>query len=266
MEETKANISAEDCRRLDACWHEIDKQLSALTSDLHPNELTITLDDHTALLEAIDSGQSIDDLRAFVESWKLEATEVRLRRAARQAKALAERLGKVPVEVHIESNKVRLDPQPWKEVWAEFPHLIRNAVDHGLETAPASGETRKSGSLFLRTKLDHSEFVIEIEDNGRGVNWEKVRQLAVQRGLPAKTDLDLEQALFADGLSTKGSVDETSGRGVGMSAVAAAVRSRGGSIRVRSDGRSGTCIRLSWPASMAHPRLNKRSIHPSAKV
>jgi HAMP domain-containing protein/HPt (histidine-containing phosphotransfer) domain-containing protein len=94
MEETKSNITAEDCRRLDACWQEIDKQLSALTNDMHPNELTITLEDHAALLEAIDTGESIDDLRAFVESWKLEATEIRLRRAGRQAKALAERLGK----------------------------------------------------------------------------------------------------------------------------------------------------------------------------
>ena len=145
-------------------------------------------------------------------------------------------------------------------------HIIRNAVDHGLESAPSPGEPSKSGSLYLRTKLDHSEFVIEIEDSGRGVNWEKVRQLAIQRGLPAKTASDLEQALFADGLSTKANVDETSGRGVGMAAVAAAVRGRGGSIRVRSDGRSGTRIQLSWPASMAHPRLNKRSINPSAKV
>jgi two-component system chemotaxis sensor kinase CheA len=266
MEETNSNITPEDSRKLDACWQDIDKQLSALTNDMHPNELTVTLEDHAALLEAIDNGESIDDLRAFVESWKLEATEIRLRRAARQAKALAERLGKVPVEVHVESNKVRLDPQPWKEIWAEFAHLIRNAVDHGLEPASAPGEPPKSGSLFLRTKLDQSEFVIEIEDSGRGVNWDKVRQLAIQRGLPAKTSSDLEQALFADGLSTKANVDETSGRGVGMSAVAAAVRGRGGSIRVHSDGRSGTRIQLSWPASMAHPRLNKRSISPAAKV
>jgi two-component system chemotaxis sensor kinase CheA len=254
MEDTQSNISSEDCHRLDVCWTEIDKQLSVLTGENDRNELTISTDDHSELLRAIVDGKAVDELRALLESWKLESTEVRLRRAARHAQALAERLGKVPIEVQIESNKVRLDPQMWKEIWAEFPHLIRNAIDHGLSPAPISGEPRKPETLHLRTRLDESQFVIEIEDSGRGVDWERVRELAVKRGLPATTRHDLEQALFADGLSTKDRVDETSGRGVGMGAVAAAVRTRGGSIRVHSDGQKGTRVQLSWPAAAAHSR------------
>src|SRR5690606_15171883 len=160
-------------------------------------------------------------VRGLLEAWTLEPTEVRLRRAARQAEALAERLGKVPVEVVVESNRVRLEPRAWSQVWAEFPHVIRNAVDHGLPDAPDAGEPATRGRIILRTQLGPSEFSIEVENHGRGVDWERVRKLAQERGLPAATHEDLEQALFADGLSTKGSVDTTSGRGVGMAAVAA---------------------------------------------
>jgi two-component system chemotaxis sensor kinase CheA len=267
MEESNANISPEHCRQLGTCWNKIDKQLSALTGDTHPNELTISLNDHSELLRAIVSGRPVNELIELVESWQLESTDVRLRRAARHAKALAERLGKMPVDVVVESNKVRLDPQLWKEVWVEFAHLIRNAVDHGLEAAPSSGEPGQTGTLFLRTKLDATTFVIEIEDTGQGVNWERVRHLATQRGLPANTRLELEQALFADGLSTKDSVDETSGRGVGMAAVAAAVRARGGTIRVHSDGRTGTRVELSWPAEVARTyKLLKRSTPPLSRA
>jgi two-component system chemotaxis sensor kinase CheA len=91
--------------------------------------------------------------------------------------------------------------------------------------------------------------VIEVEDSGRGVDWQKVLERAVARGLPAETHGDLERALFADGLSTKDRVDETSGRGVGMAAVAAAVQARGGIIQVRSRETGGTLVTMRWPVT-----------------
>jgi two-component system chemotaxis sensor kinase CheA len=155
------------------------------------------------------------------------------------------------VKVLIESNRVRLDPKIWNDVWAEFPHLIRNAVDHGLPPAPSDGETATQAQIILRTKLGAGEFSIDVENQGLGVNWDRVRKLARERGLPAETQADLENALFADGLSTKDSVDTTSGRGVGMAAVAAAVREHGGTIRVISENASSTRVRMSWPVEAA---------------
>jgi two-component system chemotaxis sensor kinase CheA len=251
MAENNANIGEADRQRLLAGWKEIDTQLSKLTQDSNAGGLSISSEDYEELLAAIAAKQPPLALRSMVESWKLEPTEVRLRRAARQAEALAERLGKVPVKVVVEANRVRLDPQIWSDVWAEFPHLIRNAVDHGLPTAPGDGERSGEGQIILRTKVGASEFSIDVENQGLGVDWERVRQLARERGLPADTQADLERALFADGLSTKASVDTTSGRGVGMAAVAAAVRQRGGTIRVISDNQSSTRVRMSWPAEAA---------------
>jgi len=250
MADDTANISDADRQRLLAGWNAIDSQLSKLTQDGSSSGITISPEDHEELLAAL-STKPTAALRALVQSWTLEPTEVRLRRAARQAEALAERLGKVPVNVTVEANRVRLDPRAWNDVWAEFPHVIRNAVDHGLPQAPADGETAVAGQIILRTQIGPSEFSIEVENHGCGVNWERVRQLAHERGLPAATPSDLEQALFADGLSTKDSVDTTSGRGVGMAAVAAAVRERGGSIRIISENSTTTRVRMSWPAEAA---------------
>jgi HAMP domain-containing protein/HPt (histidine-containing phosphotransfer) domain-containing protein len=249
LADTHENIGKADRQRLTDGWAEIHAQMQTLTGDVDTHEMTISARDYEQLMNALVGSSSLADVRTLVEGWRLESTEVRLRRASRQATTLAERLGKGPVDVHIESNNLRLDPKIWSDVWAEFPHLIRNAVDHGIE-APGSANGSKP-QLFLRTYMDTANFVIEVEDKGRGVNWERVRDLAVKRGLPTATRADLERALFADGLSTKDRVEETSGRGVGMAAVAAAVQARGGEIRVHSENSTGTRVLLSWPAEAA---------------
>jgi two-component system chemotaxis sensor kinase CheA len=251
MAEENSNITEADRQRLLAGWKAIDSQLSTLVQDSNSAGISISPEDFEELMAALRANKTPAVLSAMVEAWRLEPTEVRLRRAARQAEALAERLGKVPVKVRIEPNRVRLDPQIWNDVWAEFPHLIRNAVDHGLPPAPSDGAPAKPGQITLRTKLGSGEFSIEVENQGLGIDWERVRRVARERGLPAETPADLEAALFADGLSTKGSVDTTSGRGVGMAAVAAAVRSHGGTLRVFSENGTRTCVRMSWPLAAA---------------
>ncbi len=266
MEDSNANIADAERRRLLHGWTEMYDQLSPLTGDSTSGGLSIGDDDYRQLLLTIESGCNQATLRSLVEGWRLESTEVRLKRAARQAMALAERLGKPPLEVRIESNELRLDPKIWREVWAEFPHLIRNAIDHGFERldARASGLPTVA-TLCLRTFMDASKFVIEVEDSGRGVNWGRVRELAQARGLPTATQADLERALFIDGLSTKERVDETSGRGVGMAAIAAAVQARGGRIEVHSKAPHGTRVRLSWPSSVAEARPKNEALAQPAK-
>ncbi|HTV20099.1 MAG TPA: HAMP domain-containing protein [Polyangiaceae bacterium] len=253
MADENANISDADRQRLLAGWRMIDAQLSKLTHDVHANDVMITSTDFEELLAALSTSPT-DALRRMVEAWKLEPTEVRLQRAARQARALAERLGKAPVEVVVESNRVRLDPEVWSKLWAEFPHLIRNAVDHGLPPAPGDGEAAPPARIVLRSQLGAGEFWIEVENHGRGVDWERVRELARERGLPAETRADLERALFADGLTTKDCADTTSGRGVGMAAVAGAVRALGGTLRVISEDDTRTRVRMTWPAKAAGAR------------
>jgi HAMP domain-containing protein/HPt (histidine-containing phosphotransfer) domain-containing protein len=251
LTESQAQLTAADRRALRELWTGIHAQVSALAGESVPQAINIGAREYREFLAGLRAGQARGELQLMVESWQLEATEVRLKRAAHQAAALAQRLGKGPLSIRVESNQLRLDSEIWDEFWTEFPHLIRNAIDHGLEKPEERSARGRSdpATLCLRTLVDGSHFVIEVEDSGRGVNWQKVIERAVARGLPAQTHADLERALFADGLSTKERVDETSGRGVGMAAIAAAVQSRGGLIEVRSPETGGTLVTMRWPVT-----------------
>ena len=89
--------------------------------------------------------------------------------------------------------------------------------------------------------------MIEVTDDGRGVDWDRVRALAVERGLPSTSKRELEQALFSDGFSLKYKVSETSGRGVGLAAVKNVVTAMGGRIEVQSAHQTGTTWRFVFP-------------------
>jgi two-component system, chemotaxis family, sensor kinase CheA len=251
LKESQAPLTLGDRRMLRELWMTTHAQVSSLAGESVPDAINVGAREYREFLAALGAGRARNELQRLVESWQLEATEVRLRRAGHQAAALAQRLGKGPLSIQVESNQLRLDPQIWDQFWTEFPHLIRNAVDHGLENPEERSARGKSDApmLCLRTFVDASHFVIEVEDSGRGVDWQKVLERAVARGLPAETHGDLERALFADGLSTKDRVDETSGRGVGMAAVAAAVQARGGVIQVRSRETGGTLVTMKWPVT-----------------
>jgi two-component system chemotaxis sensor kinase CheA len=107
--------------------------------------------------------------------------------------------------------------------------------------------------LDLRMRHAEEQFVIEIEDDGRGIDWNGVRSAASARGLPHETQDELQSALFAPGITTRADVTTTSGRGIGLSAIHAEVLSLGGSVTVRSQPQRGTCWTFSLPLSERLP-------------
>jgi two-component system chemotaxis sensor kinase CheA len=128
--------------------------------------------------------------------------------------------------------------------------VVRNAIDHGIETADeraAMGKT-EAAQLALRTRLNSQRFTVEFADNGRGIDWRKVAQRAQTLGLPADTPSDLTAALFTEGLSTLEVVSEVSGRGVGLAIARSACQNLGGEVEVDSELGKGTTIRFVWPA------------------
>ena len=116
---------------------------------------------------------------------------------------------------------------------------------------------RKSdtGQVLLSTRIEHGLVQIELSDDGRGIDWSRVAEKARALNLPAQTRQELEAALFSDGLSTRDSFDEVSGRGVGLSAVRATVADLGGSITVASSPGSGTRFTFSFPIAQVRPSL-----------
>jgi two-component system chemotaxis sensor kinase CheA len=95
-------------------------------------------------------------------------------------------------------------------------------------------------------------FEVAIRDDGRGIDWEAVRQRAVMKGIPSSTAEELQRALFADGLSTRDEVTAISGRGVGLGAVREACLALGGDVVVDTDPGHATTFRFRFPSDLAH--------------
>ena len=247
--ETGLPPSSSRFQALDQRWHfivtEVNKLL-ALRGDI------VELD--RAQLTALEAAAHAKDTMLMVreiERLCLEPTATRLHHMAEQAQLLAARLGKEGLLVRVESNNVRLEPRRWSAFWQTFVHGVRNAVDHGIEMPGERGGKSGAGKLTLRSYIDDRHIVIEIEDDGRGVNWAKVAERARAHGLPYTTHEELNAALFVGGFTTSNNVTDISGRGIGMGALLAGTRVLGGELDVSSKTGAGTTIRMKFPLEAA---------------
>lgn len=142
-------------------------------------------------------------------------------------------------------------------------HLVRNSLDHGVETPAeriAAGKPEEA-TITLRAYQDKSDIVVEVEDDGRGIDPERIRRKAVEKEvITAETaanmsDEDAVQLIMAAGFSTAETVSDLSGRGVGMDAVMSIVTSLGGAVRAFSTPGEGSRMRLTLPMSMAISKI-----------
>ena len=175
---------------------------------------------------------------------------------ARYAREIGRSL-KREVEVTVEGEETRLDRRIARELEEALLHLVRNAVDHGVE-APEVREGRgkpRAGRIRLRATAAGPRVRLEIADDGAGIDVKRVRQQAVQAGLLDDTAAaalghdEVLRLLFAPGFSTRRRVSETSGRGVGLDVVAAAVNRVGGEVFLASEPRRGTTVAVEVPVA-----------------
>lgn len=207
--------------------------------------------DIARLRALIVAGAERHEILAEVDAWSCEHAEPRLALLAEQARGLAARLGREDLQVRVAAPKVRVEPARWAPLWSALSHVVRNAVDHGIESPDerlAAGKSAQ-GSLALEARAERHDVVLEIRDDGRGVDWARVATKARERGLPHETHEDLVDALFSDGLSTRDAVTETSGRGVGLAALRSACEAAGARIDVQSLAGRGTTFVLQVPAA-----------------
>jgi signal transduction histidine kinase len=212
---------------------------------------SIKLDEaeYNGLMKAVSSGESTARVARRIRDLKLEPTRKRLQHFSEQAHRIATRLEKEGLEVYVDDNGLRLDPQRWSGFWSAFIHAIRNAIDHGIESSTERVAAGKSpnGLLELRTTKNETHFTIEVKDDGRGIDWNAVRARAAKAGVVATTTEELHDALFVDGVSTSSNVTDLSGRGVGMGALRHATRELGGELVVESHEHQGTLLRMLFP-------------------
>lgn len=191
-------------------------------------------------------GATVARMIAEIGRPRLEAV---LGRAAAQTRATAAKLEKV-VDVVVEvDGAARLPEGDFQPLLSAWVHVLRNAVDHGVESADERAAAGKPAvaRVTLRAVTTPTHFRLEVLDDGRGIDWGEVSVHATERGLPHATAADLERALFDDGFSTAVEASETSGRGVGLGAVLAACRSLGGAARVESRSGAGTRFYVEVP-------------------
>jgi two-component system chemotaxis sensor kinase CheA len=185
-----------------------------------------------------------------------------LRRLPRLVREIAEALGK-SVEFTIEGQDVEADRQVVDGLFEPLLHLVRNAIDHGIESQDRRRESGKSpiGKITLRFTRQRDAIVAELADDGMGIDHAALRRAACARDLltaeaaESLSDAAALRLIFLPGFSTAHAVTELSGRGVGMDAVQAAVARLRGTIEIDSTPGVGTRFRMALPANTLTTQL-----------
>jgi two-component system, chemotaxis family, sensor kinase CheA len=257
--------SSEERSRLDETWRRFAGRIRNLVAS-EDDVIEIQYEELERILTAVRAKKSYLEIQKLLESLRLEPTEARLSRIGEQAKRLAKQLHKGELQVNIDSGKLRLPSDVWSNFWASLVHVVRNALDHGIESPEERIAANKPehGTITLRTHKDQDSYVVELGDDGRGIDWKRVADKAAQAGLAAASREDLVEALFHDGLTTRDEATETSGRGVGMSAVLSACKALGGHIQVVSSTGKGTTFRMVVPV-LGNDQPSPLSARPGAR-
>ena len=163
------------------------------------------------------------------------------------------------VRLDMEGQDTELDRTIIEAIKDPLTHLVRNCIDHGIESAEARKQAGKAvtGILKLRAFHEGGQVNIEISDDGAGLNGERIRQKAVERGMVTAqqvsrmSDRDVFNMIFLPGFSTAEKVTNVSGRGVGMDVVKTNVEKIGGTVDVQSTAGKGTTVRIKIPLTLA---------------
>lgn len=161
------------------------------------------------------------------------------------------------VELHLVGEETEIDKTVLEGLGDPLVHIVRNAVDHGLESTEeriAAGKS-EAGNVYIRALHEGNNLVIEIVDDGKGINPEIIKKKAIEKGIISATSEmkseDLINLIFHPGFSTKSEVSEISGRGVGMDVVKTNIEKMNGEVKVISHVGKGSTFRVMLPLTMA---------------
>ena len=237
--------------------NQLSKSLTESASDLVDINHTLlekTRDSESLLLQLSRTQTELQD--GLMNSRMVPFTRLtpRLERIVRQT---ANELNK-SVELTIINADDEMDRTILERITSPLEHMLRNAVDHGIETTSTrlkAGKER-SGHITLEVHREGSEIVIQLTDDGRGIDVEAVRNKAIAQGLieagdDSLSDLDIMQYIFNAGLSTSQQVTQISGRGVGMDVVISEIRQLGGAVSVVSELGKGSSFTMRLPLTVA---------------
>ncbi|HWP06625.1 MAG TPA: Hpt domain-containing protein [Polyangiaceae bacterium] len=205
------------------------------------------------------------ELLLRLAAWQAEPVERAFQRLGDQAIGVARRFGKPDLRVVVDAGGLRLDRARFGAFFGELVHVMRNALDHGIEKPEERLRAGKpaAGTLALRAATTNGQLAIEVSDDGAGIDWEGIRRVATTRGLPHRTQADLLDALCKDGVTTRSEVTTLSGRGVGMAAFRECVSSLHGTLEVRSVRGRGTTWIARFPLAETEAQAWQTGIFPA---
>ncbi|NCU95610.1 MAG: chemotaxis protein CheA, partial [Betaproteobacteria bacterium] len=197
--------------------------------------------------------EAIRDTALNLRMVQIGATFSRFQRVVRD---LSQELGK-EIDLQISGADTELDKSVVEKIADPLTHLVRNSLDHGIESRERRIEAGKSvvGILQLHAYHESGSIVIEVADDGGGLNLDKIKAKAIERGLitpnASLTPREIQNLIFEPGFSTADAVTNLSGRGVGMDVVRQNIQSLRGTIELDSEMGVGTITRIRLPLTLA---------------
>ena len=246
-----------DIEKLDVLMNLVSELIIAKNSLVSTTVNENSQDD--AFNEQIEYLESVTtNLHESVMKVRMVPIESVVSKFPRMIRDLSKKLGK-KMELYMRGEDTELDRTVVDEIGDPLMHLLRNSADHGLESAETRAERGKPeiGSIFLDAYQDGNNVVIEVRDDGNGIDVEKVRNKAIERGtITAEqavnmTDKEIIDLLFLPSFSTAKAVTDVSGRGVGLDVVRSKIESLSGEVEVKSVLGEGSTWTIRLPLTLA---------------
>ncbi|AFY74175.1 chemotaxis protein histidine kinase-like protein [Synechococcus sp. PCC 7502] len=251
FDELERRLQTPDLLPIQKFYHQVDKRLEQLGIAIA--QLKNATYDDTARLEIISN-----DLESGIRTLRLLPMSTIFNLLPRSVRDLSKQLGK-EVELIVEGGDILADKQILEAIKAPLGHLIRNAIDHGIESPRERQIQGKPAiaTIRLRAYQSASSVCIEVQDDGQGIDTEAIKRTALERRLHTEAELatmstaQIQSLIFTPGFSTRSSVSEISGRGVGLDVVRANVERLKGSLQLESTPGQGCLFRFILKPSLA---------------
>ena len=242
------------------------KQVFSLISDITQN-VSRTIYDLNSLYRSskeddIKMRLIIDEMESMVKNIRVLPISTVFNSFSRMVRDIANEKGK-DIDFEIEGNETCADKKIIEEIKTPLIHILRNAIDHGIESKEERIASGKSpvGKIMLSAKQDDNKVIIDVADDGRGFNLEKIKDRAVSRGFLTKeeiqnmTDEAIMNIIFWPGFTTGDSITSISGRGIGLDIVKTKISQLNGKVKVISEFGKGSCVHIEIPVTLTTLRV-----------
>lgn len=256
--ETQADATIRvDSARLDQAMNQVG-ELVLLRNRLAAAVTRLGQSDETMVRLARETDLAVNDLQNTVMRLRMQPCKRLFQSLPRVVRDASRALSK-RVRLELEGEDVEIDKTVIDALSGPLIHLVRNALDHGLETPAERTSAGKNEEGVLKVAAIHlgDKVQIQVSDDGRGMNPHKILQSAIHKGLVAEADAarlserEMLDLIFLPGFSTKEQVSELSGRGVGMDVVRSAVQGLRGRVDISTRANQGTLLALELPLTLA---------------